>query len=501
MEPKKMEGRDLLGSPETFWYLGFSPRTRPIVGQALEGQSAQKAGILPGDEILKINGQPTPDWLDLVKAIQGNGDPLGGPEDGPANSPGGQNSQAGKGHEDSSAPFRDIPLPEDTRQSLEGSEGPVFPSSYPSGDREGASLGILATLGEKNRRGGTRRALGLDANGQAAREETEMAENQPGELENKAGSLPGPEGVINQGQRFQAENSPEGSFEDSLSDPAAGDGADDEADGPEKKDPSHLIGRRDEQIEKYEDKLNDTTASSQIEPEDKGSSVPSGKESKAVPVRAEANQAANAEEPDVPAAQAIIIELRRGGQVLTMEVVPTLEPSQDLEGRTRYTRMLGISPTFEPLVEELGPLEALKKGILDTLEVTLLTFRSVEKLISRKISAKVMGGPIMIAELAGKVVRGGLADYFAFMAFISVNLAILNILPLPVLDGGQFLFFVIEGIKRRPISLKVREVTQWIGVTALAALMILVFYNDISRLVTKFSDPPRPAASSSQADR
>jgi regulator of sigma E protease len=101
-----------------------------------------------------------------------------------------------------------------------------------------------------------------------------------------------------------------------------------------------------------------------------------------------------------------------------------------------------------------------------------------------------MGGPIMIAEVAGKTARLGFSEFFWLMAFISVNLAILNLVPLPILDGGQFVIFLIEAIKRKPISMRVREITQWVGVTALAALMILVFYNDISRLVSRFSGPP-----------
>jgi regulator of sigma E protease len=128
-------------------------------------------------------------------------------------------------------------------------------------------------------------------------------------------------------------------------------------------------------------------------------------------------------------------------------------------------------------------------GVSDTWRMAKLTFMSVVMLLQHKISAKLMGGPIMIAEIAGKTARDGLADFVFLMAFISVNLALLNLFPLPVLDGGQFVIFLIEAVKRSPISLKVREVTQWVGISCLVALMVLVFYNDISRLVTKFSGP------------
>jgi regulator of sigma E protease len=82
------------------------------------------------------------------------------------------------------------------------------------------------------------------------------------------------------------------------------------------------------------------------------------------------------------------------------------------------------------------------------------------------------------------------------MALISVNLAIINLVPLPILDGGQIVIFLIEAVRRKPLSQRVREVSQMVGVGALVALMVLVFYNDISRLVTKFSGPPSQAVQS-----
>ncbi|MDR2199362.1 MAG: RIP metalloprotease RseP [Deltaproteobacteria bacterium] len=186
----------------------------------------------------------------------------------------------------------------------------------------------------------------------------------------------------------------------------------------------------------------------------------------------------------------IVVEVERGGALLSFTVTPDMEPSQDLEGKTTFTPLIGISPELEILREPVGPARAFALGVSDTWRMAKLTVLSVVKLLQNKISAKLMGGPIMIAEIAGKTARDGLADFILLMCFISVNLAILNLLPLPILDGGQFVIFLIEGIKRGPISLKAREITQWVGVCCLVALMVLVFYNDISRLVTKFSGPP-----------
>src|SRR5210317_1966687 len=93
-----------------------------------------------------------------------------------------------------------------------------------------------------------------------------------------------------------------------------------------------------------------------------------------------------------------------------------------------------------------------------------------------------IGGPIMIAQMAGDSAKAGIGSLISFIALISVNLAIINLLPIPVLDGGHLLFFSIEAIKGRPVSTKVREIAQQVGLFILILLMVLVFYNDISRI-------------------
>jgi regulator of sigma E protease len=103
-------------------------------------------------------------------------------------------------------------------------------------------------------------------------------------------------------------------------------------------------------------------------------------------------------------------------------------------------------------------------------------------LIQGSISSKTLGGPIMIAQMAGDQAREGAANLLFFTALISINLGILNFLPIPVLDGGHLMFFTIEALTRRPVSTKVREVAQQIGMFILLLLMVYVFYNDISRI-------------------
>ena len=196
----------------------------------------------------------------------------------------------------------------------------------------------------------------------------------------------------------------------------------------------------------------------------------------------------NVEVPPPPVPLSIVID--RGGEIMTLSAVPEAEGRQGLDGRTLYTNMLGVAVRPDLISEPVGLLRAFGAGLEETWGAVKLTVLSVYKIVSSKISAKVMGGPIMIAEAAGSKIRSGLADFVSLMALISVNLAVINLVPLPILDGGQIVIFLIEGVRRKPLSMRIREVSQMVGVGCLVALMALVFYNDISRIVTKFTGPP-----------
>jgi regulator of sigma E protease len=129
-----------------------------------------------------------------------------------------------------------------------------------------------------------------------------------------------------------------------------------------------------------------------------------------------------------------------------------------------------------------GPLEAVLAGVAQTYEISRLTILSIAKLITGSVSTKTLGGPIMIAEMAGQQAEAGFTNLVFFIAVLSINLAVLNFLPIPVLDGGHLVFFFIEAIIRRPINTRMREVAQQAGIFILIMLMIFVFYNDISRI-------------------
>jgi regulator of sigma E protease len=133
--------------------------------------------------------------------------------------------------------------------------------------------------------------------------------------------------------------------------------------------------------------------------------------------------------------------------------------------------------------KDLTAIQAVSQSLSQTYQITELMVVIITKLIQGDVSVKTLGGPIMIAQMAGDSAKAGVGSLIAFIALISVNLAIINLLPIPVLDGGHLLFFLIEAIKGSPVSIKVREVAQQIGLFLLIMLMILVFYNDITRVI------------------
>ena len=130
----------------------------------------------------------------------------------------------------------------------------------------------------------------------------------------------------------------------------------------------------------------------------------------------------------------------------------------------------------------LSIFESLSESIAQTYTITVLTIKGVIKLLQGTISPKTLSGPIMIAQMAGEQAREGVANLSFFIALISINLAILNFLPIPVLDGGHLLFFFIEAASGRPVSIRVREIAQQAGIFVLLLLMIYVFYNDIAKV-------------------
>ena len=182
------------------------------------------------------------------------------------------------------------------------------------------------------------------------------------------------------------------------------------------------------------------------------------------------------------------IRLVRGDRTLIVHLVPVLVSDENMLGEKVDSYRIGIStpgvdiPPADRITIKRGPLDAVSEGVDQTYQISRLTVLSIGKLIKGTVSTKTLGGPIMIAEMAGQQAKAGLTNLIFFIAVLSINLAVLNFLPIPVLDGGHLMFFCIEAVMRRPINTRMRELAQQAGIFILILLMIFVFYNDITRL-------------------
>ncbi|MBE0586106.1 MAG: RIP metalloprotease RseP [Desulfofustis sp.] len=178
--------------------------------------------------------------------------------------------------------------------------------------------------------------------------------------------------------------------------------------------------------------------------------------------------------------------VERDGREITVTVTPQEDSVKNIFGEEQERRfMIGIVKLDEIDYRPAGLFEALQAAFWQTWMFIYLTFMGVVKIIQKVIPASELGGPILIAQLAGEQARAGLLNLAHFMGLLSVNLGILNLLPIPVLDGGHLVFLTIEGIRRKPMSERLQVVAQQLGIALLGTLMIFVFYNDIVRLFNK----------------
>jgi regulator of sigma E protease len=179
----------------------------------------------------------------------------------------------------------------------------------------------------------------------------------------------------------------------------------------------------------------------------------------------------------------LAISVLRGDTILTKNVTPEVKKFKNIFNEDVDRYVIGITASGEIFKKSLNFFQAFSESINQTYQITALTIKGVVKLFQGTVSPKTLGGPIMIAQMAGQQAKEGVVNLIFFIALISINLAILNFLPIPVLDGGHLLFFFIEAIKGSPVSVKVREISQQAGIFVLILLMIYVFYNDIARVL------------------
>jgi len=179
------------------------------------------------------------------------------------------------------------------------------------------------------------------------------------------------------------------------------------------------------------------------------------------------------------------ISLNRNGVGQDLTITPKLQKSKNIFGEEVDSYKLGISPASRTVIERLNPLEAGWTSLKQTWMISKLTVVSLVKMMEGVVSPKTLGGPILIAQMAGTQAREGIIPFILFMALLSINLAVLNLLPVPVLDGGHLLFYFIEMVKGSEVSVKWREMANQVGFVLLIILMIFVFMMDIDRLNIK----------------
>ncbi|MEW8053379.1 MAG: sigma E protease regulator RseP [Candidatus Thiodiazotropha sp.] len=183
--------------------------------------------------------------------------------------------------------------------------------------------------------------------------------------------------------------------------------------------------------------------------------------------------------------QALDLEVDRNGDYIAMSVTP-LKIEGDGESYGRIGASVNVPDDLMDdyrAVVKYGPIDAIGQSLYKTWDLSLLMLRMLGKMIIGEVSVKNLSGPISIADYAGKSASYGVSYFLKFLAVVSISLGVLNLLPIPVLDGGHLFFFLIEGIKGRPLSERFLEQGQKIGLLILLAIMSLAFYVDINRFL------------------
>jgi len=184
----------------------------------------------------------------------------------------------------------------------------------------------------------------------------------------------------------------------------------------------------------------------------------------------------------------LTLRIGRGQTFRDVTLAPRLMKGKNIFEEEVEKYRIGISASSHILLARQGPLDAFWMSLKQTWTITRMTFVGIVKMIEGVVSPKNLGGPILIAQIAGAQVKEGVTPFLMFMALLSINLAVLNLLPIPVLDGGHLMFFIIEAIIGREINLRWREMAQQVGLVILVLLMVFAFAMDIGRLNIGFID-------------
>lgn len=182
----------------------------------------------------------------------------------------------------------------------------------------------------------------------------------------------------------------------------------------------------------------------------------------------------------------ITVERTTAGKVerLTFSIAPRRQAEKNVYGGTTTLWIIGVLPRGDEGIERLGPLQAFYHGCADSVGMAGALVTGIAQIVDGTTPVRqALGGPIMIAQMAGREAHEGLASIVLFIVMLSLELGIINLLPVPMLDGGHLLFFVCEGIRGKPLKLRHRELALQVGLLLLVALMAFVIFNDIARIV------------------
>jgi regulator of sigma E protease len=171
----------------------------------------------------------------------------------------------------------------------------------------------------------------------------------------------------------------------------------------------------------------------------------------------------------------------RGGNQLPLIVQPRAGEGRNIFGEVEKTWLIGVVSAGKTAVEEISFFTAAWEAVSKTADFSFLTLETLGKMVTMQVSPRNLGGPVMIAQVAGEQVQRGAREYLLFLAVLSINLGILNLLPIPVLDGGHLLFFFAELLRGRPLDVRQREVAQQVGLVLLMLVMVYALFNDFSR--------------------
>jgi regulator of sigma E protease len=181
--------------------------------------------------------------------------------------------------------------------------------------------------------------------------------------------------------------------------------------------------------------------------------------------------------------KALTLQLRRDTETVDLVVQPMKKAGRTIFGEAKDDWIIGIGS--QVTLEKGNAGLAVVRAFYQTYDYAKLTLVAFYKMIVGDVSPRNIGGPILIAQMAGQQAQEGLGSFLAFLAVLSINLGVLNLLPVPVLDGGHLLFFLVEAVIRKPVAVRYREMAQQVGICLLALLMVYAFYNDIVRFFEK----------------